>query len=348
MRACFLSYWVAPRRSFLWVIAPHKTRTFTLPGEKEITALLAAHLKSIHDLRDSLSGDESAGSRLYSVLLGEAAALVPAGYRVILAPDGPLHNLNFETLPVPGEKRRYWIEEVTLSVAPSLSLLLARSAAKSTKSKTPASLLVIGDPEAAGADYPKLAHASEEIAAIEQSFPNVAKVLVTGARANPSAYAESRPEQFSMIHFTAHGLANRTSPLDSAVILSPKSGAFLLYARDIADQPLHAQLVTIASCRSAGAKSYPGEGLLGLAWAFLRAGAADVIAGLWDVNDKSTAEIMAGLYAELAVGKRPADALRSAKLAMTRRTDSYRKPYYWGPFQNYIGVEAAIGDTGER
>jgi CHAT domain-containing protein len=151
-----------------------------------------------------------------------------------------------------------------------------------------------------------------------------------------------------MIHFTAHGLANRTSPLDSAVILSPKSGAFLLYARDIADQPIHAQLVTIASCRSAGAKSYPGEGLLGLAWAFLRAGAADVIAGLWDVNDKSTAEIMAGLYAGLAVGKCPADALRSAKLAMTRRTDSYRKPYYWGPFQNYIGVEAAIGDTGER
>src|SRR5262245_13884916 len=141
-----------------------------------------------------------------------------------------------------------------------------------------------------------------------------------------------------MIHFAAHGLANRTNPLDSAVILSPQSGAFLLYAHDIAEQSLHAQVVTIASCRSAGAKSYPGEGLLGLAWAFLRAGADEVIAALWDVADQSTAEIMTTLYAGLAAGKTPAEALHTAKVAMARPTGPFRNPYYWGAFQNYIGT----------
>jgi len=162
--------------------------------------------------------------------------------------------------------------------------------------------------------------------------------VFSGSRANPSAYRESQPERFSMIHFAAHGLANRASPLDSAVVLSPQAGAFLLYARDIAQHRLRAQVVTIASCQSAGAKSYPGEGLLGLAWAFLRAGADEVIAALWDVADVATVEIMTTLYRSLAAGNTPAEALHTAKLAMVRRSDAYHKPYYWGAFQNYIST----------
>ena len=85
-------------------------------------------------------------------------------------------------------------------------------------------------------------------------------------------------------------------------------------------------------------RSYPGEGLLGLAWAFLRAGADEVIAALWDVADNSTVEMISTLYAGLAAGKTPAEALHTAKVAMARRTDSFHKPYYWGAFQNYIGA----------
>ena len=50
---------------------------------------------------------------------------------------------------------------------------------------------------------------------------------------------------------------------------------------------LNAALVTISACRSAGARTYAGEGLVGLTWAFLEAGAQNVIAGLWDVSDRS-------------------------------------------------------------
>jgi len=49
--------------------------------------------------------------------------------------------------------------------------------------------------------------------------------------------------------------------------------------------PLQAELVTISACRSAGARTYSGEGLVGLAWAFLNAGAHNVVAGLWNVED---------------------------------------------------------------
>jgi len=98
---------------------------------------------------------------------------------------------------------------------------------------------------------------------------------------------------------------------------------------------LAADLVTISACRSAGARSYSGEGLVGFVWAFLQAGARSVIAGLWDVTDSSTPGIMDVLYAQINQGRSPADALRQAKLALINSPGNYRKPYYWGPFQLY-------------
>ena len=130
-------------------------------------------------------------------------------------------------------------------------------------------------------------------------------------------------------------MANRESPLDSAVILSKKSDSYKLYARDVAALPLLASVVTISACKSAGARAYSGEGLVGFAWAFLQAGARNIIAGLWDVSDRSTSELMIRLYEELARGARPSDALRAAKLAMLHSGGPFGRPYYWAPFQVY-------------
>jgi CHAT domain-containing protein len=155
----------------------------------------------------------------------------------------------------------------------------------------------------------------------------------SGAQASPAAFREAAPEQFSLVHFTAHATANRVSPLDSAVILSGPDDRFKLYARDVAELPLRAELVTVSACRSAGERVYSGEGLVGFAWAFLRAGARRVIAGLWDVDDRSTAELMDRLYARLAAGESPPRALRQAKLALMSQGGVAAKPYYWAPFQ---------------
>ena len=101
--------------------------------------------------------------------------------------------------------------------------------------------------------------------------------MVTQSGAVPASYLENKPEEFSYIHFVAHGTASRLDPLDSAVVLSPppdNPDNFKLYARDIMRDPLHARLVTISSCYGSGLRAYAGEGLVGLSWAFLRAGSA--------------------------------------------------------------------------
>lgn len=132
---------------------------------------------------------------------------------------------------------------------------------------------------------------------------------------------------------------NSESPLDSAVILSQDGSGYKLYARDILEQSLSADLVTISACRGAGERTYAGEGLVGFAWAFLRAGAQRVIAGLWDVDDRSTAALMGRVYEKLADGSSPGAALRSAKLEMIRSGTPTAKPYYWAPFQLFVGAQ---------
>ena len=130
---------------------------------------------------------------------------------------------------------------------------------------------------------------------------DAARVAVFGqVRATPAAYAGAGPEDYRFIHFVAHGTASARSPLDSAVILSPNPGSpedFKLYARDVVAHPLNARLVTISTCYGSGVREYAGEGLVGLAWAFLRAGAHEVIGALWQADDGATPLIMDRLYA---------------------------------------------------
>jgi CHAT domain-containing protein len=127
--------------------------------------------------------------------------------------------------------------------------------------------------------------------------------------------------------------------LESAVVLS-KAGDDSppkLYARDIVAHPLHAQLVTVSACYGSGTRYYTGEGLVGLSWAFLRAGAHYVIGALWEVSDASTPALMDQLYGGLRKGQSPDVALHAAKLHMLHSDGVFRKPYYWAPFQLYVG-----------
>ena len=124
------------------------------------------------------------------------------------------------------------------------------------------------------------------------------------------------------------------------MILSLEGDSYKLYARDIVQHRLNASLVTISACNGAGTRAYSGEGLVGLSWAFLRAGAHNVIGALWEVSDASTPQLMDAFYRELFQGKDPAAALREAKLGLLRSADPdsvFRKPFYWAPFQLYAG-----------
>ncbi|MFZ0291001.1 MAG: CHAT domain-containing tetratricopeptide repeat protein, partial [Candidatus Sulfotelmatobacter sp.] len=256
-------YWLGEKQSYLWAITAHKTSLSLLPPKSEIDLSVQRYRKALAEQQEFLQSTDADGRALYAMLVAPAATLLTKDAKVFIIPDGSLNTLNFETLLVPDPTPHYWIEDITVTDASSLRLLAAPRAV----TKHSGSLLLLGNAVAPNADYPELRNAASEIEIIGKHFPSAQQSVLARDRATPTAYLSSKPEQFSYIHFVAHGTASRMSPLDSAIVLSRSSTAddsFKLYARDIIHQPLRADLVTISTCYGAGARAYSGEGLVGL------------------------------------------------------------------------------------
>jgi len=331
-----LFYWLGDKQSYLWAITPQQTAVFSLPPAPQIDATAQRYHKALggpQDTRESVNQD---GLSLYQMLVAPAQSLLLVNGRTVIIPDGSLNNVNFETLIVNGAKPHFWIEDTTITSATSLRLLASSYAREKRVERR---LLLIGNSVAPSPKYPELPRAASQLERVAEHFPAAQRQQFTREEATPAAYLNSRPEQFSHIHFVAHGIASRLSPLDSAIILSTNGAqqdSFKLYARDIIRHPLRADLVIISACYGAGERTYSGEGLVGLSWAFLKAGAHNVIAALWDATDASTEQLMARFYDELQKGESPDRALRTAKLSLLRET-AFRNPFYWAPFQLYAG-----------
>ncbi|MGD0789038.1 MAG: CHAT domain-containing protein [Terracidiphilus sp.] len=350
--ATLLFYWLGDRQSYLWAITPTKTTLIHLPARDEIVARSERYRKALLDSQDPIEAGSEDGQALYRALVAPAAQFIRPNVPVMILADGALNQLNFETLLVPGSgpengqgsepgrAMHYLLEDATLLSAPSLATLAAAKPARSADR----SLLLLGNPATPSEEYPSLPLFGFEMTRIERHFAARHVTAFAGQKATPEAYLSSNPAQYSYIHFVAHAVASRTDPLDSAVILSaskPGGDSFKLYARDIMRQPIDARLVTISACYGSGTRSYAGEGLVGLSWAFLRAGAHSVIGALWEVSDDSTPRLMDTFYQGLEDGQTPAVALRQAKLALLHSQSRFRAPFYWAPFQLYTRSPAA-------
>jgi CHAT domain-containing protein len=336
-KAVILYYWLGEKQSYLWAMTPRETKVFRLPARSDIEEKVKRYRAALTGPGDVLDSLDENGIWLYGTLVAPAQSLLPKGARVILIPDGNLHNLNFETLIVSDPAPHYWIEDAVITDSSSLRVLAASFS--SERKHNSRKMLLIGNSIPPDQQYLALPNARAQMESVASHFVGTQRLIFSGADATPAAYLASHPERFSAIHFVAHGIASRLSPLDSAIVLSrdpAETDAFKLYARDIIRHPLRADLVTISACYGAGERSYSGEGLVGLAWAFLRAGAHNVIAGLWEVTDASTEQLMARFYDELDKGARPDAALRAAKLSLLHGS-AFRNPFYWAPFQLYAG-----------
>jgi len=337
LHASLLFYWIGQNNSYLWVITPAKTSYFKLPPASEIDPVVGNYRKAVLRMHDAQDDGSVEGKKLYVMLIEPAKKLIPPGSQVILLPSESLYGLNFETLIVPDPRPHFWIEDVTLTTGSSLTMLAASATQPPAKDK---SLFLVGDSKPPNPLFAPLPLAAEEMKQVRKYFPGALTRVLEGGSATPTAFLKSNPEQFSYIHFVTHGTASRTRPLESAVILSQEGDSYKLYARDIVQHRLNANLVTISACNGAGTRAYSGEGLVGLSWAFLRAGAHNVIGALWEVSDASTPQLMDVFYRELFQGKDPATALRDAKLRLLHSADPdsvFKNPFYWAPFQLYAG-----------
>ncbi len=264
---------------------------------------------------------------LYAALVRPLEPALDGRDRWFIIPDGTLYALSFGALvtrPAPAGRpdyaaASYLLDRVQVSYLPAAQFL----SAPADRGGTLAGARVL----AVAGDAPGSAR---EVAAIRGAFsPARVRVLSLDTATETAVRAAAGP--YAIIHLATHAEVNTTDPLASHLRLA-RDGANdgYLHGNEIAMTHWQARLVVLSACETVGGRLYEGEGLMGLARAFLAGGARAVVATQWPVGDAS-ADVMDTFYTRLAAGSTPDAALRDAQLAL-RSAPATSHPFYWGGF----------------
>lgn len=317
---------------------------------KEIGALLRGvkcEDRSLDKLRDQkleiedfvLTGNEALQfgnnslQKLYNVVIGPIADLIQ-GDELIIVPDGPLCLAPFAAFLDPESKNLY--ESFRLRVTPSLTSLKMIIDCQTGYHEDRGSLLV-GDPyvqEVVDKNgkivFEKLPHAREEVEMI-------GRILKTAPLTGKEATKEEvrrRLGSVALVHIAAHGSVETgeiaLAPNRTRKSQRPKMEDFLLTITDVLNVRLRAKLVVLSCCHS-GRGKIKAEGVVGIARAFLGAGARSVLVSLWAIDDEATMEFMKNFYQALVSGRHASDSLNQAIKCM-RESDKFNHEKYWAPF----------------
>jgi CHAT domain-containing protein len=361
--SALIQFYLAEPASYAWVITEAGIVLVKLPARRVLE----------HDVRQSvqfgLGGEwapaqRRAVDRLRRSLVPVFQAAVKK--RWIVVPDGALHYFPFAML-TDRQGQAGAPEEVVMVPSASVVDTIRRDA---NATRPAYALAVFADPVFDGLDsrvarlnaggqepvesrsgkpqgpaseapsLPRLRYSRDEASAISRLFPRRQTRSFLEFSATKQAASGNALSNFRIIHLATHSLADERHPELSKIVFSrvakngaPRKGD--LFAKDIYNMKLSADLVVLSSCQSAVGKQQPGEGPMSLSRAFLFAGSKAVVASMWEVNDKATAQLMGQFYQHMVKDRlAPASALALAQSEF-RRDKRLRNPYYWAGFELY-------------
>jgi len=182
-----------------------------------------------------------------------------------------------------------------------------------------------------------LPYSRVEALAIKSVAPQKGTMLALDFEASRATLMSPKLSNYRVVHLATHGIVNLEHPELSGIILSlvdkngnPQDGYIRLH--EIYNLNLPADLVVLSACETGVGKQIRGEGLIALTRGFMYAGAKRVVASLWKVEDRATAQLMSEFYKEMfRNGLEPPAALRAAQLTMSK-DKQWHAPYYWAGF----------------
>lgn len=311
-------------------------------------------------------------AELSRVILGpaEGAGLLQDETKILVVSDGALQYIPFSALPRPSSPLAQpvlMVERHEIVHLPSASVLASLRAEPKQRAVPARTLALIADPVFAADDsrfrgkkadfqptgllgqflgsrkpalrqgLARLHWSKEEANRIVRLVPRSEVFEARGFDASVARVTRAPLHQYRLLHFATHGLIDSTRPERSSLVLSlytpdGKEQDGYLRLADVYNLRLNADLVVLSACQTALGKEMRGEGLIGLTRGFMLAGSRRVLASLWSVDDRVTAELMERLYeGMLNEGKSPAAALRQAQRDMLR-DEKWKSPYHWAGF----------------
>jgi CHAT domain-containing protein len=330
-----VSWVVTDTRTFAFVTTRDEGRArTTLHVVPVARGDLAARIEAFRrDVASRALTTAASGAALHAVLLGPLQPRLSGRTRLVIAPDGALWELPWAALQP--SRGRYLLEDVAITLVPSVTAWRAIAARPATGSAGPSVVALAQGRAVAGLGA--LPEARQQAADLRRLYAAWQVSVFDGPLVSEDTWRD-HVAGHRIVHVAAHGVVDSTSPMSSALILGPPRGSSdgRLEARELLDVPLDADLVVLAACETARGRVSAGEGMIGLTWAALVAGARNVVVSQWKVDAASTTEMMRAFHARVAhdwaadpVSAPAADeALRGAALALMRRAPT-RHPFYW-------------------
>lgn len=357
-----LSFFVGDTSIFLMVINNTGTTVKEIEKDFPLDSLVQKMLSGIYDYHVSNNKTDDLKMRsdtryteggyiLYEKLI--APIKNELKNNIIIIPDGILNYIPFEALLIQKPKQayrylthRYFADEYTISYATSATLL--REMRQKEHRQVPTKKWLGFAPFCNGdttltkdlwtdvttntsrTDIKPLPNAGKEIANAKALMQGDA---LYGEAASIKAFNDLTP-QYRIIHLATHAKANdRTGDFSFLVFNKSQDSTQneLLYARDLYNTTLNADMVVISACETGIGQLRRGEGVSSLARAFTFAGAKSIITTLWQVNDAASKDLMIDFYKNLHKNQPKDEALWRAKQKI-RRNDSTASPYFWAGF----------------
>ncbi|XP_073229373.1 uncharacterized protein [Porites lutea] len=264
---------------------------------------------------------------LYNVVIGPIRDLLDDD-EIVIVPEGPLCLAPYAAFM--DMKSKYLCETFRIRLLPSLSSLrLIQNCPADWHSKTGA--LLVGDP------WVQEVTTLEQLAWAEKEVQMIGEILHTVPLVGKQATKDEvlrRISSVALVHIAAHGEMETgeiaLAPNTTRSSVNPAREDYLLTMKDVLDAQIRARLVVLSCCHSARGE-VKSEGVVGIARAFLGAGARAVLVSLWAIDDKATMEFMKVFYQELVHGRSASEALDKVMKSM-RESDDFSAVKYWAPF----------------
>ncbi|MGC1620320.1 MAG: CHAT domain-containing protein, partial [Candidatus Acidiferrum sp.] len=237
---------------------------------------------------------------------------------LIFVPHGPLHFLPFHALKIDDS---YLCDSYTISYAPSATVFAL------CQEKPPTEMtasLVMGIPDE------RAPHILAEVQSVAAILPQ--SHLFLGGQATADALRK-KGSQSALLHIATHGTYRQDNPMFSGIRLG--DGYLNLY--DLYQMRLSARHVTLSGCATGMNFVAAGDELLGLQRGLFCAGASSLLLSLWDVHDRSTADLMQSFYTGYM---ETGDMAASLQSAMKQLRQQNPHPYFWAPFALFGQVSA--------
>ena len=268
---------------------------------------------------------------LYNVVIDPIRDLLH-GDEVVIVPEGPLCLTPYAAFM--DLKSKYLCETFRIRLLPSISTLrLIQNCPADWHSKTGA--LLVGDPWVQEVVYEGMT--LEQLEWAEKEVQMIGEILQTEPLIGKQATKDEvlrRISSVALVHIAAHGSMETgeiaLAPNSTRSSQIPAREDYLLTMKDVLNAQIRARLVVLSCCHSARGE-VKAEGVVGIARAFLGAGARSVLVSLWAIDDEATMEFMKVFYQHLVHKRSASEALNKAMKSM-RESDRFSAVKYWAPF----------------